>query len=195
MSRIKIALFGLSMAAGLAVAATPCANAGSYNFTTYDNPADLTFNQLLGINNAGTIVGYFGSGATGHPNQGYVFTPPSSYTQENFLGSAQTQVIGINNTGTNVGFYANTAGANFGFVDTNGDFNTVVDPNTPASATAVNQLLGVNDSNIAVGFYNDANGASHSYTYSIANNSFTGISAPSAVSLTASDILTHPLIT
>ena len=41
------------------------------NFTTLNNQADPTFNQLLGINDQGVIAGYFGSGDTGHPNQGY----------------------------------------------------------------------------------------------------------------------------
>ena len=47
----------------------------AYSFRTVDNAADLTFNQLLGINNSGVIAGYFGSGAQGHPNMGYLVTP------------------------------------------------------------------------------------------------------------------------
>ena len=44
----------------------------SYTFRTLDDNADPTFNQLLGINDKGVIAGYFGSGAAGHPNKGYV---------------------------------------------------------------------------------------------------------------------------
>jgi hypothetical protein len=50
----------------------------------------VTFNQDLGINNSGVIVGYFGSGAAGHPNQGYTVVPPygqANFTSENFPGS------------------------------------------------------------------------------------------------------------
>jgi len=47
----------------------------AYSFRTVDNAADLTFNQLLGVNNEGVIAGYFGSGAQGHPNMGYQLTP------------------------------------------------------------------------------------------------------------------------
>src|SRR5207302_11059160 len=43
----------------------------SYTFKTLNDNADPTFNQLLGINTHGVIAGYFGSGATGHPNKGY----------------------------------------------------------------------------------------------------------------------------
>jgi hypothetical protein len=92
--------------AGAALLAPAAANAASgtrpatsYTFTTLDNRADPTFNQLLGINKAGEIAGYFGSGAPGHPNQGYVINPPYSqanYTNENFPGSVQTQVTAIN---------------------------------------------------------------------------------------------------
>jgi hypothetical protein len=37
--------------------------ATTYTFTTLDNQADPTFNQLLGINGNHVIAGYFGSGA------------------------------------------------------------------------------------------------------------------------------------
>ncbi len=57
----------------------------TYSFRTVDNPADLTFNQLLGINSQGVIAGYFGSGAQGHPNKGYLLPRPyAQYINENF---------------------------------------------------------------------------------------------------------------
>lgn len=170
------------------------AHAGVYDFTTLDNASDPTFNQLLGINNRDVISGYFGSGAAGHPNQGYVLTRLRSYTSENFPNSVQTQVTGLNNTGTTVGFFSNTnlgvgSDANFGFVDARGKFRPVVDPNTPNIAVPTNQLLGVNDRNIAVGFYVDANGNSHGYTYNIRNSSFSpDINATGATSTTTAAI-------
>jgi hypothetical protein len=71
-------------------------------FRTLDNQKDVTFNQLLGINNDGKIAGYFGSDAAPNfpPNKGYTLSPPygqGNYTDENFGGSVQTQVTGINN--------------------------------------------------------------------------------------------------
>src|SRR5208283_2364700 len=83
----------------------------AYSFATDDNAKDLTFNQLLGINDQGVIAGYFGSGAQGHPNKGYVLLPPygqGNYINENFPGSVQTQVTGLNNRGVTVGFWSNT---------------------------------------------------------------------------------------
>jgi hypothetical protein len=162
----------------LALGAQPARAA--YTFQDVINNGDPTFNQELGINNSGTIAGYFGSGAAGHPNQGYTVVPPygqANFTPENFPGSAQTQVIGINNAGVTVGFWSNTnAGvgldSNFGFVDQAGTFTNVNNPNTPAVTPSTNQLLGVNDSKVAVGFYTDANGVNHGYTYTIAANTF-----------------------
>jgi hypothetical protein len=166
------------------------AQAGSYNFQTLNNPADPTFNQLLGINNSGTIAGYFGSGAAGHPNQGYTLVPPASYTNENFPASVQTQVTGINNIGTTVGFWSNTnvgnmMDSNFGFVDVGGTFTNVNNPNTATTPPVFNQLLGVNDNNVAVGFYVDAAGNTHGYTYNISTKTFSAnIDDPNAVGAT-----------
>lgn len=157
--------------------------AGTYSFQTLDNPADPTFNQLLGINNSGTIAGYFGVGSTTNPNKGYTLAPPygqGSYTNENFPQSAQTQVVGINNNSspTTVGFWVDNAGNNLGFVEQGNTFTSVVDPNTPAGAV-FNQLLGVNDHNVAVGFYVNASGNSQAYSYNIAGGTFTAITLPS----------------
>ena len=187
----SIALFMIAGVAGVVQAAP------TYTFQTLNNNADPTFNQLLGINNAGTIAGYFGSGAAGHPNKGYTLVPPygqGNYTSENFPGSVQTQVTGLNDTGTTVGFWSNSNNgvgldANFGFTDVGGVFTNVNDPNTPAGAVTFNQLLGVNDSNTAVGFYTDANGNNHGYTYNIGSKSFSSdINDPNGVSTTTAAI-------
>ena len=79
-----------------------------FTFQTIIFPGD-TFTQLLGINDFEVIAGYHGSGAAGHPNKGFVFTFPNTFTPENFPNSAQTQVIGINNRGFTDGFYIDTA--------------------------------------------------------------------------------------
>jgi probable HAF family extracellular repeat protein len=163
-------------------------------FRNIINLHDPTFNQELGINNFGTIAGYFGSGAAGHPNKGYTVVPPYTrghFTNENFPGSVQTQVTGINDQfpkrgGVTVGFWSNTnlgvgMDSNFGFVDFRGHFINVNNPNTPTKAPSFNQLLGVNNNNIAVGFYTDANGANHGYTYTINGGTFSGdINDPNA---------------
>ncbi len=130
MKKIIRTLFpAVAMAAGLMLLGR-MTQAETLNFQTLNNAGDPFFNQLLGINNAGTIAGYFGDG-TVQVNQGYTLVPPTSYTNENFPGSVQTQVVGINNSvtpQTTVGFYIDGNGNNFGFVDLGGTFTQVNDP-------------------------------------------------------------------
>ena len=184
---------GALLLAAPAFAATHHATtATTYTFTTLNDQADPTFNQLLGINGHHVIAGYFGSGADAqHPNKGYVLRPPygqANYTNENFPGSAQTQVIGIDNKGNTAGFWVTKNGTNHGFVEWNGVFENLNDPKTPHMAGSVNQLLGVNDNGVAVGFYNDAAGNSHAYQVNQATGVFTAIKIPGAVSATATGI-------
>lgn len=180
--------------AALLVAATGAKGDTLYSFQDIINSGDVTFNQELGINNSGTIAGYFGSGTpngtpppfTLTPNQGYTVVSPytqPSFTNENFPASSQTQVTGLNNVGTTVGFYADSNGAstpNFiGFVDQSGTFTSVTDPNV-GSAPTTTQLLGVNDSNVAVGFYVDGGGNAQAFLYNIGSTTFTAITLPIA---------------
>ena len=159
-------------------------NGTAYSFRTLDNASDPTFNQLLGINDEGVIAGYFGSGAQGHPNKGYLLLPPfysqHSYINENFPGSVQTQVTGLNNRGVTVGFWsgmnnASMSNDNFGFVNVDGRFRTADFPTGSPASPPVDQLLGVNDHDVAVGFYTDANGTNHGYEYNIADNTYSTV--------------------
>ena len=167
--------------AGPALAAQKAhtARSATYTYTTVDNHADPTFNQLLGIDKSGEISGYFGSGAAGHPNQGYLTSTGNlgSFTPENFSESVQTQVTGLSDNGVTVGFWSdsnngNNMDANFGFWSAKGHYHTVVFPTASGATPEVNQLLGVNDSDLAVGFYIDAQGNSHGYTYNILTDTY-----------------------
>ena len=197
---------GAITVAGSALAATAQAApltqaATSYRFTVLDNQHDVTFNQLLGINNEGTIAGYFGSGAAGHPNKGYLLFPrygQGNYANENFPGSVQTQVTGLNDNGVTVGFWssmnnANMVNDNSGFWERNGKFHNANFPTGDAASPPVDQLLGVNNSGIAVGFWTDASGNNHGYTVNINNDKFTSVTDPNApsTSLTAAAIDNH----
>jgi hypothetical protein len=166
--------------------------ATSYTFSTLEDSADPTFNQLLAINDHNVIGGYFGSGADAqHPNKGYVLNPPygqGNYTNENFPGSVQTQVTGLNDLGDTTGFWANSANTEKGFVKWKGVFTSLTNPCTPKSAGSVNQLLGINNFGVAVGFYNDAKGNSHPYQVNRATHVYTAIRIPGAVSALATGI-------
>ncbi len=182
------ALAGPAIASGT----TPPDASGNFAFSTIDNGHDLTFNQLLGINNEGLISGYFGSGMPMHPNKGYLLSPPyhpGSYTDENYPHSAQTQVTGLNNKGMTVGFWADKKGDNFGFYHIIGSrrYHTVDFPTTDNASPQLDQLLGVNDHGIAVGSYTDSKNNSHGYTYNINQHTFARVhvSGSSNVSATA----------
>ncbi|HEX8008212.1 MAG TPA: hypothetical protein VF482_17495 [Trebonia sp.] len=175
-----------------------------YSFRTLDNPADPTFNQLLGINNRSVIAGYFGSGAAGHPNQGYVLdrTPAGfAITNENFPNSVQTQVTGLNDRGVTVGFWSdmNTANMNdnFGFYAWHGRFHSVNFPTGTPANPPVDQLLGVNDAGTAVGFFTNSAGVNRGYEYNIPTGHFSRVLPPDASgtnlgsSLTAAGINNH----
>jgi len=193
---------GMTVAASGAIAMTAAltlggpANASTtsgYHFSTLDNHQDVTFNQLLGINNEGVIAGYFGSGAQGHPNKGYqLFTSygQGSYANENFPGSTQTQVTGLNDNGVTVGFWstqnnANMTNNNFGFYSVNGSFHNVNFPTGDNASPQVDQLLGVNDHDVAVGFYTNGQGSNRGYEYNIGTHQFTRVLPPGYTSSTS----------
>ncbi len=129
-----------------------------------------------------------------HPNKGYTLSAPygqGNYTNENFGGSQQTQVTGINNHNVTVGFWADVAGDNFGFVNQNGVFTDVVDPNglnKGSGGMTVEQLLGVNDHEKAVGFWTDSAGNNHGFTYDINKHSFTEVNIAGFASTTTTAI-------
>jgi hypothetical protein len=160
--------------------------AGGYQVIRLNDSRDETFNQLLGINNEGIIVGYFGSGAAGHPNRGYTLVPPfaqRSFLNENFPRSAQSQVTGLNDQGVTVGFWStqNTASMtddNFGFYEQQGRFHDVNFPIGDAASPPVDQLLGVNNRGIAVGFFTNNAGLSRGYEYDIRTHRFSRVEIP-----------------
>ena len=165
--------------------------AASYQIVKLNDARDKTFNQLLGINNAGVIAGYFGSGAAGHPNRGYVLIPPfaqHSFLNENFPHGVQTQVTGLNDHGVTVGFWskqntASNANNNFGFYEQNGRFHNVNFPIGDAASPPVDQLLGVNNHDVAVGFFTNSGGANRGYEYNIRTHRFSRVQIPGAAGL------------
>lgn len=191
-ARIALAAAAPVVAAG--AAATPslanAQGASNYQFRTIDNQRDPTFNQLLGINQDGLIAGYFGSGAMGHPNKGYLLLVrhgQARYLNENWPQSAQTQVTGLNDRGVTVGFWSSTNNGgttpvndNRAFVSVRGAFIDGDFPTDNPASPPVDQLLGVNDNNVAVGFYNDGAGNTHAYTFDIRRNRFNEVT-PSGI--------------
>lgn len=140
----------------------------SFTIQTVQDPNDLAFTELLGINNSGTVAGFFGAVTA----KGFTLTLPSSFSNENFPGSAQTIVTGINQNGDTVGIYVDNAGNSHGFTDIGGTFTTVDDP----SSTVFNQGLGINNSDATVGYYASTQlGTTGQTAYSQMGGAFTNI--------------------
>jgi hypothetical protein len=176
-------LFGKTtgLLAAAIIAALPAVAGAAAQFEVLDNPGDPQFNQLLGINNNGIIVGYFGDGTT-VANNGYVLVPSNHYSVENFRHlpsgdhASQTQAIGINNDVQRpkiVGFYTDSnTGFTHGFLDLNGTQVTVDDPegNSSKVTSPVQNLLGVNDAAQAAGFWVDNSGHEHGFVVTFNNS-------------------------
>ena len=130
---LRIAL-GAVAAVAVVSAAVP-AHAVTYTFQDIVDPANLPFTQALGINDAGTIVGYGNMTIF----NGFQLVLPASFTRLNVPGATGgTQVFGITANGlTTDGFSVSPTGVNSGFVSTGGVF-------TPILQNAFTQLLGIN---------------------------------------------------
>ena len=205
-NRTSLAIVALAYGAAFASTA---AQAG-YNFETINDPLDppfppppatggVTFTNLMGINSSGNLIaGFFGSGAAGDTNTGFLLTlPGETFTPDNFPGFPQTQITALNDIGTRTGYtYPTNLGVPFdvqlGFYEKGGVFKMVNNSQTPDCSVSgacdmgvitENQLIGVNNKDLAVGFYNDRHGDSHGYTYDIATNTFSAdINDPLAMS-------------
>jgi uncharacterized membrane protein len=169
------------------------------SFMTINNRMDPTFNQLLGINNRGQISGYFGSGAAGHPNKGYLLRRTrggaTRFRSENFPRAMQTQVVGLNDRGVTVGFWssqnnANEMNNNFGFYRWHGQYHNVNWPTMNNAMPPVDQLLGVNDRNVAVGFYTNGQGLNRGFEYNIMTRRFRRVLIPGIPNLSKQVTLT-----
>jgi probable HAF family extracellular repeat protein len=170
----------LNLIFALALVVTFCTSAfaqQTYSFrkVAFGDP-NVSFTQLLGINNNGVIAGYHNF----QQNQGFTLVLPNSFTGENFPNSMMTQVIGINNTLTTSGFYVDQSNVTHGFYHTsNGTFTNVDFP-----GTAFNQLLSQNDDQQASGYYSLSNNNTtpdFPYIYDEVGGVFEIINIPGAV--------------
>jgi hypothetical protein len=133
------------------------------SFSTVDAPG-TSFNQLLGINDSGTAVGYSSTDPTGATLQmsfresGGVFAYISGFPN----GTANNQAVGINNAGTVAGFYIDSGGVLHGYLAT-GPTATTFDVSF-GGATGT-QAFGVNNNGEVVGDYFDSAGVMHGFVY------------------------------
>ena len=167
------------------------ANAGFYRingyyhdvvFPTSDN-ANPSVNQLLGVNDNSTAVGFY-TDSKGN-NHGYEYCIQThKFTTITVSGEGATSVTvaGINNHGDVVGFFTGSGGAQDAFLRTDGGTQTVL----AYPGATMTQAFGVNDSGEVVGTYTVGTGSSamtHGFTWT-ASGSFHALDDPNGVGAT-----------
>jgi len=159
-----------------------------YQFVTVNDPAS-TFTRVLGIDNLGQIVGYYGSGTPSDPSHGFSsLTPYAKCRDLNFPLAVNTVVTSLNNTRIVAGYFVDNSPGHhtFGFMRNRGIWTYYKNFKTPKGPLSVNELLGVNDSDIAVGFYTDSYG--NDIPYELANGHYEELRPPGAMSAMATGI-------
>jgi uncharacterized membrane protein len=147
-------------------------------FSTVDAPG-TAFNQLLGVNDAGTAAGYSSTDSTGVTGQQAFTENGTSFTYLTLpAGTQNSQATDINNAGGVTGFYVDSGGVTHGFL--------LDGPLMPLDFLGAisTQALGLNNNGQVVGDYVDAGGAMHGFIYDVAAASFQSIDDPNGVGTT-----------
>ena len=117
--------------------------AAQVTFTTIDVPG-ATLTVVMGINDAGDMVGYYADSASGSTH-GFLLSG-GSFTVIDYPGADSSRASGINDFGQIVGWALKGDAAEVGFLYDGGTFTTIHVPG--ASATVAE---GINDSGEIVG--------------------------------------------
>jgi hypothetical protein len=124
-------------------------------FSTVDDPASPTFNQLLSLNNSDEAAGYYqlsNGNQFAYTVSGGAFTSLASFFP---IGTTISQATGVNNAGEVSGFYGSS-----GFLLNGGILTTL---NLPGAMST--QALGLNNNGQVVGDYVDAGGVMHGFVF------------------------------
>jgi hypothetical protein len=161
-----------------------------YTFTTMDDPsAYSTVNRLLGLNNGGRIVGYYGSGIPSDPSEGYLTIPPygaNNYQSVVYPRAADTIATCLNNARMLAGYYVSSAGKTYGFLLTDGLWWTYQDPHARGKRTTT-EILSINDLGTAVGFYK-SNSGTGSFELNVALEKYDVVTPPQGDNVIATGI-------
>lgn len=155
----------------------------SWKYTTINYPGAVS-TSANGINNGGTIVGYWSSFATygepGLPRQGF-WLANSQFHTLNYPGAVSTAAYGISDYGVIVGSYRTSDGHLHGFWYQNGAFHRL-----DVAGASDTEALGVNKARTIVGHYAVAGGNYHGFQWS--NGAFTKYNVSGATATTLNSI-------
>jgi hypothetical protein len=168
------------LCAMMVLVALSSAHATSYTYTDLAY-AGAPYTTAMGINNAGTIVGYIGNPhGQSAPYQGFVLSG-RVYTTLSFPGATHTLAYGISNSGAIVGRYQDTAGWH-GFVLDQGVYTGFDYPG--AAWTDAYGINRISNSGTIVGTYCGANCNGSSPVgwngYTLTGVTYTTLNYPSA---------------
>jgi hypothetical protein len=159
---------------------------GRYHTVHYPtmNNAKPPVNQLLGVNDTGTAVGFYNDSA-GNAH-GYAYNLQTRrFKIVTVQGATSLTATGINNGGATAGFYMTANGATDAFLQFHHG-RTITIAMQGASAT---QAFGVNDNDEVVGTYTTGTGnnaVTHGFTWM--NGKFTTVDYPMASSTTINGV-------
>jgi len=157
MKRVLAVMLGII----IVLATLTISSADTYYSDTYlHTPLNAGYTPE-GINNAGTIVGYYNDGTLPIKNHGFILSGGSTYLPLDFPGSASTNCTHINDAGTIVGYYRDTQGYYHGFIQLNGASPTSL--NYPGAKNTYAQ--GINNNGTIVGWWEDNNGRRYGFMW------------------------------
>jgi hypothetical protein len=163
------------------------------NLFTLTPPTGATSEAAFGINNAGLIVGQYGT-ASGSLTPGFLYNDGAYTTLQPVAPVGGVLVVnaqGINNNGIVAGFYSTNNSTTpidgnepqHGFLynmNTN-QYTLVPDPTVPSGDTFfTTQLLGINDKGIVAGYVQDTNGDQFGLLYNTNTQTYTYLNDPDA---------------
>jgi hypothetical protein len=85
-------------------------------------------------------------------------TAPVQYTTIDVPGAVSTVAVGVNDSGVVSGFYFDSSGNEHGFVDRDGRFTAINDPNAGTAAGQGTSVGYINDFGEVTGSYTESNG-------------------------------------
>lgn len=161
-----------------------------FTYQTINDPNDPT-TEILGINNLGKIIGFYGDGTSSDPANGIVVHAPyqsRNFFKEDYPGAADTWMTSLNNNKMLAGYYENTKGEIYGCLDWENLWTNYMNPHLRHSPTQETELLGINDDGLAVGFYQDSSGIDHPFELNVTTGLFASINPPGAKTAAATAI-------
>ena len=136
---------------------------GTFTFADYPG---ATATYAMGINNSGTIVGYYAD--TNYVTHGFTLSGTTPASLDYYPGATATYALAINDAGTIVGYWADANQVKHGFTLSNGAYESFDYPGATDTYPS-----GINKEGTIVGTYSDATGNRSGFT-----RSKTGVFAP-----------------